>query len=347
MVIEDLKRLFLSKENRIVLILMFWLIAGFTYFSFIPYLPEVLGYLFFPPLLGFCFVFFIVSLVTRKDIRELNWKQLLLCVIIGVAIVILFINLNIWGRMIAFFYRFGVILYIFITSIFYMYACYKYAFKADEKAYDLDEPKNHILRWSMFIGGTLLSIVIIRIVAIVGINWARRNPEIVDGIAWVGILVMFIMIGLAVIGILTLLIKRLNAWLGVFFILVTLFMIYLMYNAYRALGSSGDTTYDLWIRILLYLFDLGLIIFTIATIIGEKSEKISETLKIIKVDAVIMLLIFSKAAYEIAAVADPRIPAETINAVLGFILFVPLFAIAGIYGIIKYGKIKKERESAE
>ena len=65
-----------------------------------------------------------------------------------------------------------------------------------------------------------------------------------------------------------------------------------------------------------------------------------------KVDAVIMWLIFSKAAYEIAKAADPRIAADLINAVLGFFLFVPLFAIAGIYGIIKYGKVKKERESA-
>ena len=342
--IEDLKSLFFGKENRLVLILTIWLIVGFTYFSFIEYLPEVLGYIFFPPLLGFCFVFFIVSLVTKKDLRELDWKILLGCVIIGVVVAIIFTG--IFRIIVAFLYRFGVISYIFITSIFYMYACYKYAFKADESASNLDEPKNNILRWTMFLGGTILSLFIVRIIAIIGVNWARRSPEIADGLGLIAIIIMFIMIGLAVIGILTLIFKRLNAWLGVFLLLVTIFIAYLMYKAYSAVGSSGDTTYDLWIQIGLYLFDLFLIIFTISTIIGEKSEKISETLKIVKVDAIIMWLIFSKAAYEIAVAADPRIPAETMNAVLGFILFIPLLAIAGIYGIIKYGKMKKEGESS-
>lgn len=344
MVIEDLKALFLKKENLLILVLTIWLIIGFTLFSFIQFFSYDIALAIFRPLLGFCFAFFIISLVTRKDLRELNWILLLLAVGIAVAIAVLFTG--IWRFIVRFLYRFGIISYILITAIFYMYACYKYAFKADEKANSLEEPKNHILRWIMFIGGTILSIFIIRIVAIVGANWARRSPKVGDGLALVGIIIMVIMVALAVIGILTLFIKRLNAWLGVFFLLVTLLAIYLMFSAYYALGSSGNTTSDLWLQIGLYLFDLGLIIYTISTIIGEKSEKISETLKIMKVDAIIMWLIFSKAAYELAAAADPRIAADLLNSVLGFLLFIPLLIIAGIFGIIKYGKIKEERESA-
>jgi hypothetical protein len=44
-------------------------------------------------------------------------------------------------------------------------------------------------------------------------------------------------------------------------------------------------------------------------------------------------------------VADPRLKAELLNAVLGFILFIPLLIIAGLYGIWKHNKIKKERIS--
>jgi hypothetical protein len=209
----------------------------------------------------------------------------------------------------------------------------------------LEEPKNQYLRWGIFIGGTLIALLIIRIIALYGATIARRSPAIADSIGLFGIIIMIIMVCLAVIGILTLIVKRLNAWLGIFFLLVTLFTIFLMLKAFYTLASSGDPTQNLALQILLYLFDLGLIIYTIATIIGEKSEKISETLKIMKVDAIIMWLIFSKAAYEIAAAADPNIAADAINAVLGFFLFVPLFAIAGIYGIIKYKKIKEERES--
>jgi len=340
-----LKALFIKKENRIILILTIWLIIGFTLFSFIQLFPYEIALAIFRPILGFCFAFFVISLVTRKDLRELNWKLLLLAVAIAVAIAFLFTG--IWRFIVRFLYRFGIISYILITAIFYMYACYKYAFKADEKAFNLEKPMNQILRWIMFIGGTFLSLFIIFIVARIGINWARRSPEVADGFALVGIIIMIIIGVLAIIGFITLFIKRLNAWLGVFFLLVTLLAIYLMFSAYNKLGSSGNTTSDLWLQIGLYLFDLGLIIYTISTIIGEKSEKISETLKIMKVDAIIMWLIFSKAAYELAAAADPRIAADLLNSVLGFLLFIPLLIIAGIYGIIKYGKIKEERESTE
>lgn len=345
MVVEDLKALFIGKENRIILILTIWLIIGFTIFSFPRFFSVDVGNLIFPPLLGFCFAFFVVSLVTRKDIRGLNWKWLFLAV--GIGIVIAFLFTGIWRFIVGGLYRFGIISYVFITAIFYMYFCYKYAFKADEKAYDLEKPKNHLLRWTMFIGGTLVALFLTRLIAIIGVRWARRSPEIVNGIGLIAIIIYWIIITLAIIGVLTLIVKRLNSWLGVFFLLVTLFTAYLMFNAYYALGSSRDTTYGLWMQIGLYLFDLGLIIYTISTIIGEKSEKISEKLKIIKVDAIIMWLIFSKAAYELAVVADPNIPADLINAVLGFLLFIPLLAIAGIYGIINYGKIKKEKESIQ
>ena len=345
MVIEDLKALFIKKENRLVLILTIWLIVGFTIFAFPQFFSVDVGIIIFPPLLGFCFVYFILSLVLRKDLREINWKWLILAGVIGFVIAYLFTN--IWRFIVGGLYRFGIISYILITSIFYIYACLKYSFQADEMANNLEEPKNHYLRWAMFIGGTILALFIVRIIAIIGVNWARNSPEIRDGLGLIGIILMFIMIGLAILGILTLITKKLNAWIGVFFLLVTLFIAYLMFSAFYALESSGDDSYDLVTQVLLYLFDLFLIVYTISTIIGEKSEKISETLKIMKVDAIIMWLIFSKAAYEIAVAADPRISADLVNAVLGFFLFVPLFAIAGVYGIIKYGKIKKERESAQ
>ena len=345
MVIEDLKALFFKKENILILFLTLWLILGFTLYSFIQYVPEDLALFIFRPLLGFCFAFFVLSLGTRRDLRELNWKWLLLGVSLGVAIAFLFTG--IWRFILGFLYRIGIISYIFITAIFYMYACDKYAFKADEKVYDLEEPKNHILRWTIFIGGTLLSLLLTRLISIIGVRWARESPEIVNGLGLVAIIIFWIIVFLAIIGVLTLLTKQLNAWLGVFFLLVTLFTAYLMFNAYYAIGSRGDTTYRLSMQIGLYLFDLGLIIYTISTILGEKSEKISEKLKIMKVDAIIMWLIFSKAAYELAAVADPNILADLLNAVLGFLLFIPLLAIAGIYGIINYGKIKKEREKTQ
>ena len=178
----------------------------------------------------------------------------------------------------------------------------------------------------------------------IGVVWAKSSPGIIDALAWVAVIIAVIMIALALIGILTLFAKKLNAWLGIFLVLVSIFTAYLMIYAFYTLGSSGDTTYDLWIQIVLYLCEIFLIVYTTLTIIGEKTEVISKKLKFIKPDVILMWLIFSKAAYVLATAADPRIPAEEINVILSFLLFMPLLIIAGIYGIIKYKKVKQERE---
>ncbi|HEY0088994.1 MAG TPA: hypothetical protein VGB37_09125 [Candidatus Lokiarchaeia archaeon] len=342
MVITELKKLFLEKEYRLILFLTTWLIIGYTLFQFIQYLPEWLPYVVFPPLLGFCLVFLIASIISRKDLREFSLKRIIICIIIGVVVAFLFTG--IWRFVMFFLYRIGIISYIIIVSVFYMYGCYKYAVKGDESLYKLGKPINTILRWLVFIGGTIVSLIIIFILMRIGIAWAIKAPEIKDRLAWVAVIIAIIMIGLALIGILTIFAKKLNAWLGIFLVLVSIFTAYLMIYAFYTLGSSGNTTYDLWIQIVLYLCEVFLIIYTTLTIIGEKTEVISKKLKFIKPDVILMWLIFSKAAYVLAAAADPRIPAEEINVILSFLLFIPLLIIAGIYGIIKYKKIKQERE---
>lgn len=342
MVFTELKKLFLEKEYRLFLILVLWLIIGFTLFQFPQIFPIELAFFIFPPIIGITTVLLIVSLIGHKDLREISYKKILFYCIIGIIIALLFTS--IWQWIVGFLYRAGILSYIAITAIFYMYGCYNYGVKSDDKVNNLSSPINQILRWVMFLGGTFISIIIMIILSRIGIFWATGNPQIKNALALIPIIILILIIFLAIVGILTLLGGNLNAWLGIFFIFVSLYTIYLMVNAFYTVGSSGDTTYSMWTLIALYIFDLGLILYTISSMIGEKAEVISKKLKL-KSETILLWLIFSKAAFELAKVADPRIQAGILNAVLGFLLFIPLLVIAGLYGIWNYGKINKESKS--
>jgi hypothetical protein len=342
--ISELKKLFTEKEYRIYLILVLWLLIGYTFFSFPAIFPRELSYLIFPPLLGVTTVLFIVSIIEREELGKLSRKKFLVYGIIGIIVAIVFHG--IWRLFVGFLYRAGILSYILITSIFYMYGCYKYGIKADDKVYGLSRPVNQIIRWIMFLGGTGIAVLITFFLSRIGGSWAAKDPEINDVLGRIALFMLILIIILAVIGVLTLVLGYLNAWLGIFLIFVSFFTAYLMINAFYTLTvASDDTPQKLLTHVGLYIFDVGLIFYTVSTILGEKSEIISRKLKVIKVDTVILWLVFSKAAFELAAVADPRIKAEILNAVLEFILFIPLLIIAGLYGFWKYNIIKKERKT--
>jgi hypothetical protein len=341
---SELKKLFTERNYRIYLLLVIWLLIGYTFFSFPRVFPIGVSYIIFPPILGISTVLLIASFFEKEDLGKLSFKKILIYIILGILIAIIFTT--IWHLLVGFLYRAAILSYIFITSIFYMYGCYKYGVKADDKIYSLSHPFNQILRGIMFLGGIIIAIVLTFFLSRIGGYWAVNNPQINDALALIGVIILIIVIFLAVLGILTIFIGHLNAWLGVFLILVSLFTTYLMINAFYTISTASDNTPQrLLTQIGLYLFDVGLIFYTVSTIIGEKSEVIHKKLKIINIDTIILWLIFSKAAFELANVADPRIRAELLNAILGFLLFIPLLIIAGLYGIWSYSKIKKTRKS--
>ncbi|MFX1257292.1 MAG: hypothetical protein ACFFAN_05510, partial [Promethearchaeota archaeon] len=334
-----------KKEYRLFLVLVIWLLIGFTLFQFNRTL--VFAYIVFLPLLAICVVLFFVALILHKDLKTLSFKQIVIYCIIAGLIGLLFIIARLVMIITGIFsilLLIAIVSYVFITAIFYMYGCYRYGVEWDEKIYSLSSPLNHILRWTIFLGGTLLAVLITFFVSRIGISWAIRSAEIGNAFAWIAVIIMFLIIGLALIGGLFIFAGKLNAWLGIFFLFVALYTTYLMFNAFYALSTSGDVTYRLWIRICLYIFDVCLILYTVGTILGEKVEIISKKLKFVKSDAILMWLIFSKAAFEFANLGIEGMNVETFNAVVGFVLFIPLLFIAGLYGILSYGKMKKERK---
>ncbi|MBD3342960.1 MAG: hypothetical protein GF353_27940 [Candidatus Lokiarchaeota archaeon] len=332
MVFSELKKLFTEKEYRLFLILTLWLIIGFTLFQFSDIIPYQVSLAFYPPLLGICIALFVASAVLRIELRKANYKTILIIVVIAVLISIFFSAL--WTMLYVGLYIIAVFSYIFITAVFYMYSCYKYGTDWDQDLKDLKTPLNKILRWFVFLGGTVLSLVIIFVLM---------------RIAMIAFYIFVIMIALAILGVLTLIKGKFNAWLGTFFLWVALYSVYLILSVFMALGQQNSDQ-GLLINIGFYVFDLFMIIYVIASIIGVKTEVLSKQFKFLKPDAILVWLIFSKAAFELGKALYEISPSgislmniSVVNSILGYVLFIPLFLIAGIYGIYKFS-VRKDDE---
>ena len=61
MVFSELKKLITEKEYRLYLVLVIWLLVGFTLLQFSQVIPIWVAMVIYLPLLGFCFTLLIVS----------------------------------------------------------------------------------------------------------------------------------------------------------------------------------------------------------------------------------------------------------------------------------------------
>ena len=335
MVFTDLKKI-IEKENRLFLILVIILIIGFTLAQF-----GLLNYgtYIFVILLGICMVLFIAALIFRIDLKHLSHKQIILYLIIGAAITfLLIVRIYIGTILFQGFFIFGIVFYVAITATFLMYSCYQMGVSW--------EPEGKWLGWLVFLGGTIFAIIFMLSITRLGITLQQRDVEIQFAFGVFALILTIIVIFFAVIGGLLALRGKLNAWLGFFFIWVAIYTLYLMLTVYFNLSSS-ESEYNLPVTIALYLFDLFLILYTIGKLIGDRADIISEKVKFIKADAILILLIFSKAAYEFGATEITGIDASRFGAIWGFVLFIPLLFITGLYGIITYRKKSEKKELNE
>ena len=172
---SELKKLFLEKEYRLFLILFLWLLIGFTIFQFKDFLPIWLGFVIFLPLLVICAILFIMSLIFRANLKELTFKRTIIYCLIAAVIVIIFIYIA--AVLFLFLFTLAIISYVLITATFYMYTCYDYSVDLDEKIKKIGGIGRSILRGGVFLGGTIISLVIMLIIVILGINWGRTSGD--------------------------------------------------------------------------------------------------------------------------------------------------------------------------
>ena len=302
--------------------------------------PFQVAHFVFIPLIGLCMVLGFTAIFTSKEIRDLSGKMYLLYLLIGIGIIIVFSLASLLLLSL------GILLFIFITALFTLWSCYEKGVSWDEKIYKWPSPINHIARWLQYLILPTVGGLLILLAALAGVVWAVISLEMAFIFAIAGWILVGVCGFLWFLSAWFIFAGKLNSWLGIFFMWVAFYTWYLMFKAFISISlevdpSGGAIGGDLmiFIQIGLYIFDMLIILSVIGNLVGERSEKISKTLHI-KAETFFVWLIFSKAAYEYMNTI-PQLQVGTLKAVLGFILFVPLVFITGLFGIINYFKVKK------
>jgi hypothetical protein len=333
-----------ERENRLILILVIWLLVGFTAIQFRT--ARFLSIIIFIPLLGFLSILLLSHLIFKKKLKELTFKSILKYSIIIIPLFVVFFLVVVFSVVILI--GISIISYIIITSFFTLHNCYKWGVDLDEKLYKMPKLLNFLLRIIAFIGGLALSIIIMLLIANIAFKSGIFPEDVITELEHIPLLMISLFIVLFFVGSIFLLIGKFNAWLGIFLIYVSGYGAYLIFKTSFSLINSEETTIALPIQISLYFFDLFLLLVTMGSLIGKKAKKISKKLKSIKFEVIILWLVFAKSAYEFTfalPTPDDGMPVSSSFMLISFIIFIPLFLFIGLYGIYNYFKLKKQRKN--
>ncbi|MGB5909816.1 MAG: hypothetical protein WBH31_01345 [Promethearchaeia archaeon] len=373
--IDNLKKLGL-KENRKYLILVIWLLIDITLIQ-IPIqikiqigaieveLWDIIGVVIFLPYLTFLMFLFLLSLIFKKDIKEVSsWK------IIIIFLLTLPLMFFISVILVAIF-AFSVFSYIFFSSWFILYGAYLIARNIDERLKRHNYRK--ITRSLTFSGGVLFSLflLVVMFVPALGIldiiytfiPELSTYPIIILGVRILFIIVGVIIVAFAFLTLVGLTRKTFNAWIGIFAILVVIYTYFLVVKVFIAIksvgggGSSPPVT-----QILMILIDIFIILYSISTLMGSQAELLGKRVfkksMRIGLDTILLWLVFSKVAYEfvhyfpydwlqgLPYIDFMTILDETIINLLRnigiLIFFIAVLVILGLYEIRKYNVTEKK-----
>ena len=312
--------------------------------------------LIFFPLLIVCLVLFIYSAFFRGDVRHLSWKNLgkaggFFGAALGIYMLIGYLGvpqmINLFTSLM---FVVSIFSYLFISALFSMYFCFEQGVKLDDQIYKAPTGLAFFLRWGLFILCILISFFMVwygpRYIAQ---NAPLEQKKVESGtlgimLAWLPLLTVGIIVGLIVVAIVILLIRgKFNAWLGIFFFFISAYVTFLMVNALFTV-RSGNTLPIFIARMVMFGFDMFLLLVTLGGLVGKKADLIGEKLKVINSDAIMIWLIFAKAAYEYSDYVLPAGDLTLMKGVAVFYLIIPLCVLMGIIGIAKYGSMKKARK---
>ncbi|MFW9818752.1 MAG: hypothetical protein ACFFE5_04000, partial [Candidatus Thorarchaeota archaeon] len=257
----------------------------------------------------------------------------------------------------------SIVSYFFFTSWFILYGCYLIGIGIEKKLLKFPRSRSFIRTIIFFggIGGSLLLLYLFLIGPTLFDFSLISTEEVPLFLNLSYVVVGCVIIGLAVYAIILMFKKSFNAWLGIFFILVAVYTLFLVVKIYLGLDDAGtNTAQSIWTDIGLLIVDLAIILYVISTLLGKNAELLAQRFKHIGIDTAIIWLIFSKVSYEFLRYFPYNI-FETMNfpfsqflsdlntdqinyyknvAVLVF--FIILLLVIGIYEIRKYSKQQKE-----
>ncbi len=347
---SDFARLF-KRENRLLLILVLWLVSGVVVIQLEYY---VIGGFLFLPLLMFCFVLFIASIIYRRkttDILYLSKKNIFRYILIGVFVVFFFILMGLLFFVTFWLYLFTISIfsYVFLITVYYTVICYDGGVSLDDKLSKSAGTIGVILRWILFLGGIVGSVLLLWYLMGLALGYVITYGITLSPLEYaflfnqVPLMMFWIIIGLSILAGLLILTGNLNSWLGIFYVTS---VIYIFFLVFRALISLDTTVTPIpYYKLVVMLFDILMLLLTTATLIGKKAEKIDEKLRFINQETILLWFFFTKAVYEYSESLILPAPEILLLKTVGvFILFFPLMVIAGLYGIISYDKLKKKRK---
>jgi len=335
---SDLK-LLKEREYRLYLILIIWMLIGFTFLQFD--VLVIVGIIIFIPLLVVSFIFIINAVLPFKQLRDMSFKRIVITIIVFVLVFLLLINI-VFPIIVNLFYL-GIISYILITAVFTMYYFYELGKKIDDYLYKLPSKLRHFERWCVFLGGTIFSIILLIGATVISEVATGGTQEAIGfNTAIVAIIIVVIIIIFGIVGALRAIRGRLYAYLGIFFIGIAIYTIYLMISIiFTSLSGGGSSSVGA--QILLYFLNLFILLNTIGSLLGEKTELLKEKLKIFNADTILMWLIFSISSFVLAS-GGSQAEIDLFRLLLVYILFIPLLIIMGLYGFYDYTNIIRERD---
>ena len=181
---KDLKGL-LKKENHFFLILIIWLLVGYTFLEFnieFQIIGIVInGIVIYFPLLIICIVLFLIAFFLQADLKKLTRNTVLkgIAFLIVVIIIFLFIGAEILFLIGVVSFIVSFIFYIFITSIFTMYYIYRYGIDLDSSFYKMPTPIAFTWRWLIFLVGTAAAVALILFIGAVSVGTTKITVIIV------------------------------------------------------------------------------------------------------------------------------------------------------------------------
>lgn len=375
MIFKDLKIL-KEKENRIFLIFVIWMLFGIILDYIIPFITLIIAL----PILSYSCMLFIYTASKEKDILNMNFKEYIIIfsmsIILGVLpLIVYFINVFIYLITVLIMFLVSLIMYIFIPRFhrketylcslwsfilfgliaasfsffllffpsYIMYKCYKGTHKLENKLSNSNSSKIWYL--IQLVCGIVLGFVILAAskvtISILNNNYGNVEFDIagpLNGVIGIMLLVVFITIVL-------LFFRVLNAWMGIFMVIVGIYAFYLMLKAYYTLsitmGISGGLTsslssYQNLIDIGVFIIDIILFFYVIGTFMGKISGLLDIKIKSLKFESILLWLIISEISYNfINAISSEEITG--IKNVVGLSLFI-LVGFVGIYGLILHSK---------
>ena len=294
--IDNLKKLFL-RENWRYLILVLWLMVGIGLVQFRT--TRFIGLLSFLPFLAFLMYLFLFSLFAKKDVKEVaTWKVLLLFflslpLMLLISIILIFV------------FAVSIFSYFFFTSWFILYGAFLSSKRLDNSL--KEKHYTNTYRTFQFLGGLFLSVFLSVGYIFFSQEIGAYLGESISGVIYLSNYVVFFV--LIVIGVFTLFVliyvfrKVFAAWLGVWFIFLTVYTFYLLIKIFLAFRTAtGTQTSSILTQTLLVVGDFFIILYSVATLMGSQAEMLMKRLnrKRIGIDTIILWLVFSKVAYEFA-----------------------------------------------